>query len=249
MTRLSEAILNDTKGLSFAFSDPALVRLVKDKLDFILLDAATTSFSSETLAHFIAASGETPFFVRAEDCMPATLQKYLNAGVDGLVLTGLQYASEVEKAIACCLFPPEGIRPFTRSTMKDISLQALNDQLTLIVEVAHLQTVAQMGDIADIAGVDGILIAPIKLAVAMERDGDITHTDVRQAVSSVVTVAQSFDLFWGWEGLLPEDLTPSFHVMASDIDLVQYGLEHLFPEVLGEDVEETEIQKGLRAVR
>jgi 4-hydroxy-2-oxoheptanedioate aldolase len=244
MTHLSEAILKGTRGIRILSTDPWVVSALRNRVDFLVIDAAARAFSPEALTGLIAAAGETPVFIRTEDSAPVTLQRYLTFGVDGLILTGVQYAAEAEKAVAACLYPPEGVRGFAPNAfasfaaVNDIGLQAANDQ----------QTAAQIDEIADVTGIDGLLLTPRKMAVAMERGFDVNHADVLQALQTAVTAADSYELYWGWEGeFLPEKI-PAFHVLCSDMDLLARGLEQYLPMTIVDDNED-ESEASLRAVR
>lgn len=243
MTHLSEAILNDTKGISITLSDPAVAQTAKDKFDFIVLDATTRDFSTDLLRHFILAANGKPVLVRVSDLSTAYLQRYLNENIDGLILANIQHAGDVEKALAACLYPPEGVRPFIGAP-GDIALQAMNDQLTLIVEIAQPTAVAQIEDIVEVTGVNGVLLSPRKLAVAMERGFNTDHSDVQQAIKAVVQVAQNVELPWGIEGLWSGQLDPRFAIACSDVELLQYGMDSVVPVI-----EEDEQPSGLRAMR
>ena len=228
MTHLSEAILHDTTGIILTIQDPLIATWLHDHVDFFVIDAAARPFAPGVIQSLITAAKDKPVFVRAEDNAPATLQHYQQLGADGLILTHIHYAAEAEKAIAACLYPPEGVRPYRLLVeTNDISLQAINDQLTLIIEVAHPQTIAQIEEIAEVTGVNGLLLAPQRLAVAMEKNGDATHVAVQQAMQAVVLAARSYDLPCGLEageGALP-DFTPHFRLPHSDAQLLINGLQ------------------------
>lgn len=204
MTHLSEAILHNTTGAILTLHDSFVCRLIKEHADFLVYDAAARPVSVDVLKNLIAAAGDTPFLVRVEDTQAATVQRYLNLGVDGLIFPDIRFAVEAEKVIAACLYPPEGARPARAFDLdENVSLQTLNDQITLIVEIAHPQAVAQIDEIAEVVGVDGILIAPTRLAVAMEKSGDqaelLNDTDVLNAIHSVIRSARSFEVPVGIE--------------------------------------------------
>ncbi len=251
MTQLSEAILHETRGVTLTLRDPAICALLRDKVDFFVFDAAANPVSPEIFSAMIAAAGETPFLVRCEAHI-ANVQNYLNLGADGLVLTGIHYASEAEKIMAACLYPPEGARPYVPCAgtkflpAGDVSLEALNDQITLVIEIAHPQTVAQAEEIAEVTGVDGFLINAEKLAVAMEKGFASANADVRHAIDKIINAAEGVELPWGWEGALPDNLSPDFQFAASDTAMLQAAARAWFSP---EEEAEADTPAGLRAVR
>lgn len=258
MTHLSEAILRNTRGVSLTLGDPTICALLRDRVDFFVYDAVAAPIDNASLAALIAASGDTPFLVRTHADTYA-IQSYLNMGVDGLVLTGIHFAAEAERAVAAALYPPEGIRPYvacagTRfASAHDVSLETLNDQITLVIEMAHPQSAAQANDIAEVTGVDGFLINAEKLAVSMERGLDVTHTDVQQAVAQIARAAASFELPLGvdagLECTLPADAPLSFQIMARDTDMLRAAAMSFFPNTDDSVATNQNEPAGLRAMR
>lgn len=226
MTHLSEAILRDTKGMNLIFHDPIIVQNIRAHLDFLLLDCATRPCDTNVIATLLAASGDTNFLVRPATTEKSVLQGLLNIGVDGLVLPDIHYAAELEKVIASCLYPPEGIRPYRPVVAHEkIILDALNDQITFVVDVAHPQTVAQLEEIAEVTGINGLLVSPQRLSVAMEKGGDVNHPTVQQALKTIARIAATYELPFGIEGPETFDLNPDFTIPTRDIDLLLNGLQ------------------------
>lgn len=224
MTHLSEAILHDTKAVILTLHDTFVCTALQDYADFFVYDAAARPVSVEVLKALIAASGDKPFLVRTENSQPAVLQHYLNLGADGLIFTDILHAAEAEKAIAACLYPPEGTRPFRAlSLQQNLSLEVLNDQLTLIVEISHPQSVAQIEEIAEVTGVNGVLVCPQRLAVAMDRKFDVDHPQVQQAIQHVMRAAQSYELPFGIEGA-SDMYAANFVLPCRDIDFIAAGI-------------------------
>jgi 4-hydroxy-2-oxoheptanedioate aldolase len=250
MTQLSEAILHDTNGVTLTFRDPNLCALMRGKADFFVFDAVSNPVSPEILSAMIAASGDTPFLVRCT-ANAATAQQYLNMGADGLVLCGIQYASEAEKIMAACLYPPEGTRPYTPCAgtkflpANDLSLETLNDQLTLVLEITHPQAVAQIEDIAEVTGVNGFLINAEKLAVAMEKGFNAAHADVQNAVAKIINAAEAVELPWGCENGTIGKTDPNFQIVTSDAAMLSAAANAYFSP----EENDAEIPAGLRAVR
>jgi 2-keto-3-deoxy-L-rhamnonate aldolase RhmA len=229
MTMISEAILHNTQGLSLVIHDPLVVQAVRGTVDFIVLDCAARNCDPSVVSALHNAAGDTPFLVRPQHIQRGTLQNLLNMGVDGLVLTDIHHATELEKIMAACLYPPEGTRPYRPVIPQEkIMLEAINDQITFVIEVAHPQTIAQLEEIAEVTGVNGFLVSPERLAVALEKGGDVTHPVVTNALQTVARVAASYDLPWGIEGEIPGDFTPNFTIPATDMDLFSMGKEAIW---------------------
>lgn len=245
MTAISDTILKNTKGVRVTLRDPAVCQILQPYADFFVLDPVAHALSPDMLQTMLLVARDKPVLVRTEDSAPATLQKYLNWGVDGLILPDIHHAADAEKALAACLYPPEGVRPYRPMYNADeTSLGVLNDQMTIIIEISQPQAVANIEDIADTPGLDGFLVSPKALSVAMELEGELDHPQLTQALTKVVATAKANEILCGFEDVLSDALQPDFYVLASDIALLQKAAR----QVLGE-VEEPENQGGLRALR
>lgn len=253
MTRLSEAWLSGARGASLSLNDPTLITLVKDHVDFCVLDATVATFTPNYLQTCIALSGDMPLLLRVDAAQRSQLSHALDAGIDGIIFCGIHSVVEAERMIAACLYPPEGVRAYRNThAQPNVSLEILNDQLTLLLEISTPQAVSQISEIVDITGVDGVLLAPIRLSVAMEKPFQIEHPSVQQALRTVQQAAESLGMPWGLEGEWLESPQPWFHILASDTELVHAGLRQLFPvkqELSQLTAAEDEDLSGLRASR
>lgn len=244
MIGLSEAILHNTSGVRITLRDANVCRVLQSFVDFFVLDPVASALSDEMLQSMLLVANEKPVLVRAEDHSPSTLQKYLNWGVDGLIIPNIRTEVEAENAIAACLYPPEGVRPYRPlHKLDEVDLGVVNDQVTLIIEVAHQSTVAQIESIAEITGLDGLLVMPKALSVAMELNGRLDHPELLAALGTILKTAESFDLPCGFEDVVSDKLRANFHVLTSDVALLQKAAK----QVLGEP--DTEENNGLHALR
>ncbi len=246
MRALSDAILHQTRGVRITLSDPEVCRILSPYVDFFVLDPVASALSPEMLQMMLMVAGDTPVLVRAEDSHAATLQKYLNWGVDGLIIPDIHHVGEAEKILASCLYPPEGTRvyrPLNRPLHKnqEIPLGVLNDQVTLIVEVAHPETVKNIEAIAEVTGLDGLLVTPKALSVAMELEGELDHPAIKQALVATLKAANDMETPCGLEDVVSDSLRADFHVLTSDVALLHKAAR----QVLGEN-EEAEDTDGTR---
>lgn len=251
MKALSDAILHNTRGVRITLSDPEVCKILMPYVDFFVLDPVASAMPPEMLQMMLMVANDKPVLVRAEDSAPQTLQKYLNWGVDGLILPGIHHAADAEKALAACLYPPEGTRAYRPSNRplhknEEVPLGVLNDQVTLIVEVAHPDTVAQIEEIAEVTGLDGLLIAPKALSVAMEMEGALDDPQLARALASVLKTAKSLETPCGLEDVVSDSLRADFHVLTSDVALLHKAARQVLGEL--EDEDDTENAR-LRALR
>lgn len=227
MSHLSEAILHNTNGAVLSLHDASIAALLRDHVDFFVIDAAARPFEAEMVQQIVHAARDVPVLLRVANSTAATLQDFLNCGVDGLILTDIMHAADAEKAIASCLYPPEGIRHYRAAlTAQQPSLQALNDQITLIVEIASPLAVTQIDEICEVTGINGILVSPTRLAIAMEEGFSCDSDTVQAALRQLHVAAKGYELPFGLEGA-GFDADADFTLHMRDADLLLQGLERV----------------------
>lgn len=118
--------------------------------------------------------------LRSESAAPAILTRYLDCGIDGLVVP------QVESAAACAAI----VR-----TARD---QALGDpKAAIIVQIESVAGVAAAPAIAAEPGVDAVLMGPNDLSASMELLGQPTHPKVQAALRDVAEILRAAQMPFG----------------------------------------------------
>jgi 2-keto-3-deoxy-L-rhamnonate aldolase RhmA len=102
-----------TYGLWVTLESPSITEMgVALGLDWICIDAEHGHLGwQEIVAHLrCAVRSDTVMLVRVSDSSPSLVKRSLDLGADGIVFPWISTADEVRHAVACCKFPPEGIR-------------------------------------------------------------------------------------------------------------------------------------------
>ena len=101
------------------------------------------------------------------------VKRLLDMGAPSLLFPMVQSVAEAEAAVAATCYPPDGVRgvagsvrasKFGRDT--DYFTKA-NAQTCVIVQAETLSAIAQVTDIADVSGVDGVFFGPADIAADM----------------------------------------------------------------------------------
>ncbi|MGR7994582.1 aldolase/citrate lyase family protein [Xanthobacter sp. ZOL 2024] len=148
---------------------PVVDVLAEGGADLLFIDCERTAVdigAVPALARAAQAVGMGAL-VRSPSKDPAVLTRYLDCGLEGLVLP------QVEHPDACALLA-EVVRRAPHRTAPPLR----------IVQVESVAGHARLDDIAA-ADIDLILIGPNDLAWSMGHDGDTAHPDVRAAVDDI----------------------------------------------------------------
>ncbi|GAB7361005.1 hypothetical protein MBLNU230_g1048t1 [Neophaeotheca triangularis] len=171
--RLQKALLSSTPtfGAWQMLPGTQLSRLLarsSPALDWQLLDtehgALSDSAMHESVAA-VAACGVSPV-VRVADAQHWMLKRALDAGAHGVIVPLLQSASDAEKVVDWCKFPPKGTRgfgsPFAMEAFVDAkgkvpsAVQYLQEANGAVVVAVQIETRGALDDVEAIAAVDGV---------------------------------------------------------------------------------------------
>jgi 2-dehydro-3-deoxyglucarate aldolase len=125
------------------------------------------------------------------------IKRLLDIGFYNFLIPFVQSAEDAARAVAATRYPPQGVRGVSvahRSNrfgaIKDY-MHAINDNITVLVQIESPQAVNAIDEIASVDGVDGIFVGPSDLAAGYNHLGDITHPDVQAAILKVFEAAAS----------------------------------------------------------
>lgn len=234
MASISDIILRNSRGgvLSLKSADVANM-FAQSALDWLLIDMSGGAWAVADVAHMVqVVGGRKPILVRLNVPETTLLHGVLNAGVDGVIIPDLVSVTSVEQALAQCLYPPEGVRPvsFAQSLQQAKNLSGLNDDVSIILELSSFNAVQALPAWADIAGIDGLWLAPEKIGQSTEPLLAINSANLQTIIEQAQAMAKELDLPLGGYAphLLAFDL--DFEAVVSDVALLQQGLAEAVPQ-------------------
>ncbi|MVA81413.1 4-hydroxy-2-oxoheptanedioate aldolase [Agrobacterium vitis] len=125
---------------------------------------------------------------------PVLIKRFLDIGVQSLLIPYVQNAAEARAAVDATRYPPDGIRgvsALTRATrfgrVKNYAQQAARE-LCVLVQVETREAMAHIEDIASVEGVDGIFIGPADLAASFGYPGQPGHPEVVDAIEKAIAL-------------------------------------------------------------
>lgn len=135
----------------------------------------------------------THAIVRLVDDDPGRIKRYLDMGVQSLLIPMVDTPEQAEQAVAAVRYPPRGIRglatSITRSSrwtqIEDYALQA-DEQICLIVQAETVTALDNLKAIAAVDGVDSVFVGPSDLSASMGYLGQPGHPEVQAAVAQAL---------------------------------------------------------------
>ncbi len=195
--RFKHAILEGRQqiGLWCTLSSAFGLEVVADSgFDWLLLDTEHSPADVLTvLGQLQALSGHAVApVVRPASNDPVLIKRYLDIGVQTLLIPYVQNAGEARAAVAATRYPPEGIRgvsALTRATrfgrVPGYGRRAA-EEICVLVQVETEEALAEIEAIAAVDGVDGVFVGPGDLAASMGHIGELGHPAVIDAVTGAI---------------------------------------------------------------
>jgi 4-hydroxy-2-oxoheptanedioate aldolase len=168
-----------------------------------------------------------------------TIKRYLDLGVQTLLIPFIQDASEAHAAVAATRYPPRGVRGYAAAArasdfgrVKDYPALC-EEQLCVLLQVETPLALSNIEAIAAVDGVDGIFIGPGDLAASMGYIGQTTHPEVVAAIEDAVrrirACGKPVGILVGDEKLTRHYMAIgcSFVAVGSDVGILARGAEAL----------------------
>jgi 2-dehydro-3-deoxyglucarate aldolase/4-hydroxy-2-oxoheptanedioate aldolase len=186
-------------GTAITFTDATVTEALCQVLDFVWIDMEHNALNLETVqAHIIATKGsQTTPLVRVPWNDPALIKPVLDIGAAGVIVPLIRTAEEARRAVAACLYPPEGIRGFGPRRPSNYGqlggpefCRAANERVLPIVQIEHIEAVQNIGEILATERLASVVLGPNDLAGSMGKMGEPGHPDVLRACDTAIAAAR-----------------------------------------------------------
>ena len=162
--------------------------------DWLLLDTEHSPNDLENVVTQLQAASAYPTtaIVRPAWNDMVLIKRFLDVGVQTLLIPYVQTAEEAAAAVSYMRYPLRGVRGVagtTRATrfgrVKDY-FKHVEEELCLLVQVETQQGLDNLDAIAATDGVDGVFIGPADLSAGLGHLGDIGHPEVQKAIEDAI---------------------------------------------------------------
>jgi 2-dehydro-3-deoxyglucarate aldolase len=202
--------------LSFGFT-PVAEMMLRAGFDWLVIDLEHTgigTFDAFQMIQVIGLGGGVPL-VRVGHNHPLLVKRAMDAGAHGVVVPMVNTAEQARQAVDAMRYPPHGSRGagLSRAQGYGLAFEAhrawAKAEAVLIVQIEHVDAVANLEEILAVEGVDGFIVGPYDLSGSLGRPGDFGHPEVARALDEVRRVAVDGPKCGG------------FHVVHSDAALLE----------------------------
>ncbi len=198
--------------------------------DWMMIDTEHSTAGPAEVINFLRTLAPYPVspVVRPGWNNPVEIKKLLDAGAQSLLIPYIQNADEARAAVAAVSYPPEGIRGvsgITRATRYGAVsgyAKCANNEICLLLQVETREALAQLDQIAQVPGVDGIFFGPADIAASFGYAGEPSHPEVCAAILTAMARLSSLGVPSGIlsldQGFLGKAAEAGAAFMAVDVD-------------------------------
>lgn len=174
-------------------------------LDYVVIDMEHSPVTAEGTNHYIVAArsaGLAPF-VRVDGVSRSPILKVLDAGAQAVIVPCVETLDQVRQLVEYAKFAPLGSRGFcpTRDggwgyaehaagSIEDY-MQISNRETLLILQCETLGCLDNIEMITSIDGVDGILIGPFDLSIALGKPARFDDPEVKDAFGRILNACKA----------------------------------------------------------
>lgn len=168
-------------------------------LDYVVIDmehSATDISEAQTYMTAADAAGLTPI-VRIPEVSRGAVLKSLDAGAKGVIVPGIETVEQVKTLISYAKFKPLGNRGYcpTRDGAwgfgavyadgMNAYMESCNAQTLLLPQCETMGALEHIEEITALDGVDGIMVGPFDLSIAMGINGQFDNPDFKAALTRI----------------------------------------------------------------
>ena len=198
--------------------------------DFVMIDCEHGSMTVDQVENMVRASesfGITPI-ARIPDHNDATILRFLDRGVQGIIVPHVNTRSQAESISRAARYYPEGHRGvgggsshnYGVGLSRSESTSDLNANLLVIPMIEEVEAVQNVDEIASVEGVDILHVAPGDLAQSM---GNASVEEVRNVMDEVIPKIKASGKWSGVGGNSPSDINRILDLINLGANFVTVG--------------------------
>lgn len=184
-------------GTIIPTNEPALIEIsALAGFDHVIIDGEHGNVGVrdvENLVRAAEAAGITPL-ARVPSNTPIEILRYLDVGVQGVMVPQVRTAADAQRAVAAAKYFPEGQRGLggTRAAAYGLTgpqteyVIAANRETMVLALLEDKAAVANLDEILAVPGIDVYFIGPADLAQSYGYPGRADHAEVQAAIDTII---------------------------------------------------------------
>lgn len=189
-------------GMWVQIPHPEIVEIIGySGYDFVIIDLEHGHFGFEMVESMVRAaeSSGVAALVRVPDINEALIMKVLDTGAAGIVVPTISTKEAALKLVSAAKYFPEGNRgscPCVRSGKHFVTdwtkyATGANSNTLVLPLIESVEGITNYKDIIGVHGIDGFLLGPFDLSVALGVGGNVNHPRVLEKLDEIILYAAS----------------------------------------------------------
>lgn len=212
--------------------------------DWLFMDGEHGNLSTLDWQRMLqAVAGRSAAIIRVAENTERDIKKVLDIGADGIIAPQVNSAEEARHVVACCKYPPRGIRGVGLARAQGYGrnfaeyMESANDRIAAIIQAEHIDAVNNIDAIVKVDGIDAVFIGPYDLSASMGRMGEVDHPEVVEAIDRVGRACQQNNIALGYFGTTAESveayIDKGYHLICAGVDaaFVTQGAEQVLEKL------------------
>jgi 4-hydroxy-2-oxoheptanedioate aldolase len=196
-------------GIISPVSDPMIAEMIGlAGFDFFMVDGEHGPVSPAQVIDTVRACEAvdvTPL-IRVGSKDPKLVLQYLDAGMMGIMMPGLDTVPELEMLVSAAKYPPAGKRGLGFGRAANYLMGAIpiaeyvtqaNEQTILFSQFEDMALLDRLPELTAVKGVDGFVIGPVDLSMSMGFSGQPGHPRVQAVIDQAIEIIRAAGLFVG----------------------------------------------------
>jgi 2-keto-3-deoxy-L-rhamnonate aldolase RhmA len=211
-----------TLGTWLTIPDPIIAEIMaKAGFDWVAIDMEHTMTGlskAGSLIQTIDLCGISAL-VRLTSNDANQIKRVMDAGADGVIVPMVNTRAEAEKAVAATRYMPAGNRGVGLYRAQDFGngfknyVEWQKAGPVVVVQIEHIDAVANLEQIISVDGVDAIMIGPYDLSCSMGIPGDFSRPEFQETLDKVNVIMKSTGKCSGIH-----IVEPDLHALSSHLD-------------------------------
>ncbi len=202
--------------------------------DWLFIDGEHGPFSVADIREVLrAVAGRADCLVRVPAIDEVPIKQALDLGATGVIVPQVNLPEQAARVVDWCRYPPQGARGMGLArahgygTRTQEYCASANDQVTVVIQAEHRTAVENINAIADVPGIDAVLIGPNDLAASYGKPGEFEDPQILEAIGTIQSACQAAGLPLGFFGATAEAVRPyvdrGFNLIVVGVDVLLIG--------------------------
>ena len=169
--------------------------------DWLFVDLEHSTLSIKDVQVILQTAGQkADCIIRVPAIDEAWIKRVLDIGPTGLIIPQVKSVEEAKLAIQLCKYPPEGLRSVGLARAHGYGenfqeyVASANNEVAIVLQIEHIDAVNNIEEIIKVPGIDSLFIGPYDLSASMGKTGQVSNSDIQDAIARVKKVAKEANM-------------------------------------------------------